>query len=393
MTPNSIPPPLIPSCHRQLLITAACFSSLCSYYTLNIMFTSVNLKGKQPTRNPGKPCVTWNHVEVLCLLQYLVKMCLKIGDASTFPTLVCEAVTAHLTQEFPTRPKVAANVESKWCKLKTTYNAIESYRNHLGMSWDINSGANIQSSSKLVNWKEWVVTKEGKLMVFFQNQGWNYYHLMHQIAPAGGTQGAGTYQGTQDIAYWSDEDDIQLDDLTSPTNPVSFSHLNISEGAMLSDVQAMTNHSSTLSLNNLLSLAHRITSINAGEQADVIHNSILLYSRVKFHTPSSTVNTDPLQSAKHTFDIVKESSQTSWNPTSPTQSCKSPTLHEVTSASSWGWHEATPTSLLGHGTSTDHQISQAAVVMNMVGAINQMDDIIGNALGPSSTEPPAWTTQ
>ncbi|KAL4068460.1 hypothetical protein V8B97DRAFT_1918581 [Scleroderma yunnanense] len=105
MTLNPIPPPLTPSHHRQLLITVACFSSLCSYYTLDIMSTPVNLKGKQPTRNPGKLHITWNHIEVLCLLQYLVKMCSKIGDASTFPTM-----------EFPTRPKIATNVEYKWCE-------------------------------------------------------------------------------------------------------------------------------------------------------------------------------------------------------------------------------------------------------------------------------------
>ncbi|KAL4066032.1 hypothetical protein J3A83DRAFT_4262293 [Scleroderma citrinum] len=193
MTPNPIPPPLTPSHHRQLLITVACFSSLCSYYTLNIMSTPVNLKGKQPTRNPSKPHITWNHIEVLCLLQYLIKMRSKIGDALTFPTMVCKAAAAHITQEFPTRPKITANVEYKWHELKRTYNAIKSYRNCSGMSWDIDSGANIQSASKLANWKEWVMTKEGKLMASFQNQGWNYYHLMHQIAPAGGMQGAGTY--------------------------------------------------------------------------------------------------------------------------------------------------------------------------------------------------------
>ncbi|KAL4072472.1 hypothetical protein V8B97DRAFT_2041076 [Scleroderma yunnanense] len=138
MTPNPIPPPLTPSCHRQLLIAV-------------------------------------------------------IGDALTFPTTVCEAAAAHITQEFPTRPKITINVEYKWCELKRTYNAIKLYRNCSGTSWDVNSGANIQSASELANWKEWVTTKEGKLMVSFQNQGWNYYCLMHQIAPAGGTQGAGTY--------------------------------------------------------------------------------------------------------------------------------------------------------------------------------------------------------
>ncbi|KAL4078791.1 hypothetical protein V8B97DRAFT_2067841 [Scleroderma yunnanense] len=410
MTPNPIPPPLTPSHHRQLLIAVACFSSLCSYYTLNIMSTPVNLKGKQPTRNPGKPHITWNHIEVLCLLQYLIKMCSKIGDALTFPTMVCEAAAAHITQEFPTRPKITANVEYKWHELKRTYNAIKSYRNYSGMSWDIDSGANIQSASKLANWKEWVTTKEGKLMASFQNQGWNYYHLMHQIAPAGGMQGAGTYQGMQNIASQSDEDDIQLDDPTSPTKPTSFSHLNISEGASLSDVQAMTDCTSTLSLNNLLSLAYGITSTNAGEQAEAICDSVSLYSRVKSHTPSSIINTNSLQSMKCTFDIVEESSQTSWNLTSPSQSFKSPTLHEVTSTSSWGQHGATPASLLGHHTGMDHQsvisslihaskqghmsglstrISQAAAVMNMVGAINRMGDIIENALGPPSTEPPS----
>ncbi|KAL4066490.1 hypothetical protein V8B97DRAFT_2009858 [Scleroderma yunnanense] len=313
------------------------------------MSTPVNLKGKQPTRNPGKPHVTWNHIEVLCLLQYLVKMCLKIGDASTFPTMVCEAAAAHITQEFPTRPKIAANVEYKWCELKRTYNAIELYRNCSGTSWDVNSGANIQSASKLANWKEWVTTK--------------------------------------DVASQSDKDDIQLDDPTSPTNPTSFSHLNISEGASLSDVQAMTDCTSTLSLDNLLSLAHRITSTDTGEQADTICNSILLYSRVKSHTPSSTINTDSLQSAKCTFDVVEESSQTSWNLTSPAQSFKSPTFHKVMSTSSQGWCGVTPASLLGHHTGMDHQsvvtssihaskwghmsslstrISQAAAVMNMV---------------------------
>ncbi|KAL4080452.1 hypothetical protein J3A83DRAFT_4408790 [Scleroderma citrinum] len=172
----------------------------------------------------------------------------------------------------------------------------------------------------------------------------------------------------------------------------------------------MTDCTSALSLNNLLSLAHGITSTDAGEQADTICDSISLYSRVKSHTPSSTVNTDSLQSMKCTFDIVEESSQTSWNLTSPTQFFKSPTLHEVTSTSSQGQCGVTPASLLGCHTGTDHQsvvsssihaskwgcmsgsstrISQVAMVMNMVGAVNQMGDIIGNALGPPSAEPPS----
>ncbi|KAL4078019.1 hypothetical protein J3A83DRAFT_4186264 [Scleroderma citrinum] len=263
MIPNPIPPlPLTPSHHRQLLIAAVCFSSLCSYYTLDVMSTPVNLKGKQPTRHPGKPCNTWNHVVALRLLQYLIKMHLKIGDASTFHIMVCEAATAHITQEFPTRPKIATNVEYKWHKAVC---------------------------------KELVPIEEHRTLLtglMKMTSGW-------MIPPV-------------------------------PPTPHPF--------------------------------------------------------------PTST------------------SQKMSWNLTSSVQSFKSPALHKMTSTSSQDQHGVTPTLSLGHCTGMDHQlvvsssihaskqgcmsgssirISQVAVVMNMVGAVNWMGNIVGNALRPPSAEPPS----
>ena len=231
-------------------------------------------------------------------------------------------------------------------------------------------------------------------MVDYRNNGWVYYSQMHQIAPEGGAQGAGTHQGTQavqDVDVIGSEEDIEAGDTDHQ-----------SRSAPLPNAEGDAS-TAGLCLENLLSIASGITSEDPGKQIAAVRDSVS-FSQVKSRVTSSTVNTDSFQGSKHTFNDLEQSSQTSLDPCTIPSVKKGP-LHGATPVSSRGrctsGHVSTIASSAhpskrGHSNpSNSSKISQAATVMSMAGAVNRMGDLVGQVLEDSptpATPPPSIPT-
>jgi hypothetical protein len=94
-------------------------------------------------------------------------------------------------------------------QIKSTYNLIETYRNHSGVSWDNEHGVGIDKSSASI-WAKYITIKVSNLAWFclcanslplqshtsmcpFCNAGWIYYSKVQSIVP-GHAKGVATFQ-------------------------------------------------------------------------------------------------------------------------------------------------------------------------------------------------------
>ena len=109
MNHNPIPPSGMPLSSRQFLLGVACFSALCSHYTLQLVYTQPGISNRKKTmeNTTHKPQVRWADAEVLCLLQYLITVRSRLCNASIFPTSICAATAAHVMNQFPLDPRLA----------------------------------------------------------------------------------------------------------------------------------------------------------------------------------------------------------------------------------------------------------------------------------------------
>jgi len=223
-------------------------------------------------------------------------------------------------------------------------------------------------------------------MVDYRNNGWVYYSQMHQIAPEGGAQGAGTHRGTQavqDVDVIGGEEDIEAGDTDHQ-----------SRSAPLPNAEGDAS-TAGLCLENLLSIASGITSEDPGKQIAAVRDSVSLFSQVKSRVTSSTVNTDSFQGSKRTFDDLEQSSQTSLDPPCTIPSVKKGPLRGATPVSSRGRRTSGRVSTIASSAhpskrgrsnpSNSSKISQAAAVMSMAGAVNRMGDLVGQVLEDSPT--------
>jgi len=169
-------------------------------------------------------------------------------------------------------------------------------------------------TSEATIWNEWTKKKvrdhlfsrnmqltharqDGKLMVNYRNNGWVYYSQMHQIAPEGGVQGAGTHQGTQavqDVNVIGSEEDIETGDTDHQ-----------SRSAPLPNAEGDAS-TAGLCLENLLSIASGIMSEDPGKQIAAVHDSVSLFSQVKSQVTSSIVNTNLFQGSKHCTSFLHQ---------------------------------------------------------------------------------------
>jgi len=119
MNDNPIPPSSTTLGSRELLLGVACFTALCGHHTLDLMSTQLNPMENEMVQNAvHKSRARWAHAEIISLLQFLLTMRPRLGDASSFPASVYEAAAAHIMQQFPSKPKIGANVEYKWGEVR-----------------------------------------------------------------------------------------------------------------------------------------------------------------------------------------------------------------------------------------------------------------------------------
>ena len=205
--------------------------------------------------------------------------------------------------------------------------------------------------------------------------------MMHEIDPAEGAEGDNAYRGTQaaEISDGEDNDEFSESEDT-PDLPSTSRCPDTSKGC---GVQPSVDPN-TLSLDHLLSIAAGIASGNVGEQVAAVNDSVSLFFKVQSQVPSITAKSSLFCGGKHTFDDMEDTSQTSVY-SSMAPSLKQPPTRVATTMSSKSRRSSTcpssassfPVSKRSRATS---KFFQVAAMMSVVGAVNRMGDLIGQAL-------------